>query len=266
MLTSPIAFYHFYISMQTCYALKLVMLIERATLVEATREKLVEGTMAVRSAPIQTINLKLSYERAKRVLDIVFTLLIAVPVLLISAVVTLLIFADSEGPILYRQKRIGRNGVEFEMLKFRSKYVKNDDSRHREAIKHYMNGSKLNNDTNSPFKIYNDPRVTKIGKFIRATSLDELPQFWNVLRGDMSLVGPRPPLPFEFELYDLRHKLRLSGKPGLTGPWQVYGRSRVTFENMVEMDIAYLKQQSLWEDIKLIFLTVPVVIKKRGGA
>ena len=129
-----------------------------------------------------------------------------------------------------------------------------------------MNGSKLNNDTNSPFKIYNDPRVTKIGKFIRATSLDELPQFWNVLRGDMSLVGPRPPLPFEFELYDLRHKLRLSGKPGLTGPWQVYGRSRVTFENMVEMDIAYLKQQSLWEDIKLIFLTVPVVIKKRGGA
>ena len=222
--------------------------------------------MAVQTAPIQTISLKLSYERAKRVLDIVFTLCIAVPVLLVSAVIALLILADSEGPILYRQKRVGRNGAEFEMLKFRSMYVKNDDSKHREAIKHYMNGSKLNNDTNSPYKIYDDPRVTKVGKFIRSTSLDELPQLLNVLRGEMSLVGPRPPLPYEVELYSLHQKLRLSGKPGLTGPWQIYGRSRVTFENMVEMDIAYLQRQSLWEDIKLIFLTVPVVIKKRGGA
>ena len=222
--------------------------------------------MAVQTAPIQTISLKLSYERAKRVLDIVFTLCIAVPVLLVSAVIALLILADSEGPILYRQKRVGRNGAEFEMLKFRSMYVKNDDSKHREAIKHYMNGSKLNNDTNSPYKIYDDPRVTKVGKFIRSTSLDELPQFLNVLRGEMSLVGPRPPLPYEVELYSLHQKLRLSGKPGLTGPWQIYGRSRVTFENMVEMDIAYLQRQSLWEDIKLIFLTIPVVIRKRGGA
>ena len=222
--------------------------------------------MAVQSAPIQSISLKLGYERAKRVLDIVFTLCIAVPVLLFSAVIALLILADSEGPILYRQKRVGRNGAEFEMLKFRSMYVKNDDSKHREAIKHYMNGSKLNNDTNSPYKIYDDPRVTKVGKFIRSTSLDELPQLLNVLRGEMSLVGPRPPLPYEVELYSLHQKLRLSGKPGLTGPWQIYGRSRVTFENMVEMDIAYLQRQSLWEDIKLIFLTIPVVIRKRGGA
>lgn len=221
--------------------------------------------MAVRSAPLQTISLKLGYERAKRILDIVFTLLIAIPVLLISAVIALLIVAESEGPILYRQKRIGRNGTEFEMFKFRSMYVKNDDSRHREAIKHYMNGSKRKNDTNSPYKIHDDPRVTKVGKFIRATSIDEIPQFLNVLRGDMSLVGPRPPLPFEVELYNSRHKLRLSGNPGLTGPWQVYGRSCVNFENMVEMDIAYLQQQSLWEDIKLILLTVPVVITKRGG-
>ena len=222
--------------------------------------------MAVQSAPIQSISLKLGYERAKRVLDIVFTLCIAVPVLLVSAVIALLILADSEGPILYRQKRVGRNGAEFEMLKFSSMYVKNDDSKHREAIKHYMNGSKLNNDTNSPYKIYDDPRVTKVGKFIRSTSLDELPQLLNVLRGEMSLVGPRPPLPYEVELYSLHQKLRLSGKPGLTGPWQIYGRSRVTFENMVEMDIAYLQRQSLWEDIKLIFLTIPVVIRKRGGA
>jgi lipopolysaccharide/colanic/teichoic acid biosynthesis glycosyltransferase len=101
---------------------------------------------------------------------------------------------------------------------------------------------------------------------IRRASLDELPQFWNVLRGEMTLVGPRPPLAYEVELYTQRDWLRLSGKPGLTGLWQVYGRSRVTFENMVDMDIAYLQQQSLWNDIKLILLTVPVILLGRGGA
>ena len=222
--------------------------------------------MAVQSAPIETIRLNPGYLLAKRVLDVVFTLLFAVPILFISAVVILLILLDSEGPILFRQKRVGRNGEEFEMLKFRSMFVNCDDTKHREAIKHYMNGCALNNDVSAPYKEHNDPRVTRIGKLIRATSLDELPQFWNILCGEMSLVGPRPPIPYEVELYSLRDKLRLSSYPGLTGPWQVFGRSRVTFENMVEMDIAYLQQQSLWEDIKLIFLTVPVVIQKRGGA
>lgn len=222
--------------------------------------------MVVQSAPIETIRLNPGYLQAKRVLDVVFTLLILLPLLLIGLVIAVLILLDTRGPILYRQKRIGRNGEEFEMLKFRSMYVNCDDTKHREAIKHYMNGRALNNDARTPYKEHNDPRVTRIGQFIRTTSLDELPQFWNVLRGDMSLVGPRPPLPYEVELYGLRDKLRLSGYPGLTGPWQVFGRSRVTFENMVEMDIAYLQQQSLREDIKLIFLTVPVVIQKRGGA
>jgi lipopolysaccharide/colanic/teichoic acid biosynthesis glycosyltransferase len=97
-------------------------------------------------------------------------------------------------------------------------------------------------------------------------SLDELPQFWNVLLGEMTLVGPRPPLSYEVELYSPRDWLRLSGKPGLTGLWQVYGRSRVTFENMVDMDIMYLQQQSFWQDIKLIFLTIPVMVLGRGGA
>lgn len=222
--------------------------------------------MVVQSAPIETIRLNPSYLQAKRVFDVVFTLLISLALLFIGLVIAVLILLDTRGPILYRQKRIGRNGEEFEMLKFRSMYVNCDDTKHREAIKHYMNGRALNNDARTPYKEHNDPRVTRIGKFIRSTSLDELPQFWNVLRGDMSLVGPRPPLPYEVELYSLRDKLRLSGYPGLTGPWQVFGRSRVTFENMVEMDIAYLQQQSLREDIKLIFLTVPVVIQKRGGA
>jgi len=111
-----------------------------------------------------------------------------------------------------------------------------------------------------------DPRITKVGRFIRKTSIDELPQFWNVLRGEMTLVGPRPPLPYEVEQYSAYEHQRLLGKPGLTGTWQVYGRSRVTFHNMIEMDLEYLENQSLWRDLKLIFLTVPVMIFARGGA
>jgi lipopolysaccharide/colanic/teichoic acid biosynthesis glycosyltransferase len=222
--------------------------------------------MAVQTAPLEAIKVKLSYVRAKRVLDIVFTLLIALPVLFICLLITVLILLDSPGPIIFRQKRVGRDGNEFEMLKFRSMYVNNDDARHRAAIQHYMNGEKLNDDALSPYKSHDDPRITQIGKFIRATSLDELPQFWNVLRGEMSLVGPRPPIPYEVELYSGRDRLRLCGYPGLTGPWQVYGRSKVPFEQMVEMDIAYLQQQSLWQDLKMIILTVPVVVLKRGGA
>ena len=118
----------------------------------------------------------------------------------------------------------------------------------------------------SQYKLIDDPRVTRVGRFIRRTSIDELPQFINVLRGEMTLVGPRPPLKYEVEEYGPREWLRLSGKPGLTGIWQVYGRSRVSFEKMVEMDIEYLGQQSLLEDLKLIALTLPVMLKSRGGA
>jgi lipopolysaccharide/colanic/teichoic acid biosynthesis glycosyltransferase len=131
-----------------------------------------------------------------------------------------------------------------------------------------MSGQKLFDSTTSDlsYKQVDDPRVTGVGRFLRKKSIDELPQFFNVLRGEMALVGPRPPLPYEVESYNLYQKMRLSGKPGLTGPWQVYGRSRVPFETMIEMDIAYLQRQSLWEDLKLITLTVPVMIQGRGGA
>jgi len=147
-------------------------------------------------------------------------------------------------------------------------YVNSDDSLHRKAIAKYINGEKLIDSTTSDlsYKQVDDPRVTRVGRFLRKTSIDELPQFFNVLRGEMALVGPRPPLPYEVENYNLYHKMRLSGKPGLTGPWQVYGRSRVSFETMVEMDIAYLQRQTLREDLKLIALTVPVMIEGRGGA
>ena len=136
-------------------------------------------------------------------------------------------------------------------------YVDCDDRLHRDAIRQYMQGEKLNGKagTTMLYKLDNDPRVTRLGRFIRKTSIDELPQFLNVLRGEMTLVGPRPPLLYEVERYSSNDWLRLSGKPGLTGPWQVYGRSQVGFQDMVEMDINYLQQQSFWQDIKLIALT-----------
>ena len=225
--------------------------------------------MAVLSPAVQNaISIDPGYLRAKRILDILFTLLILLPFCIVLVIVAVLIRLDSKGPIFFRQKRVGFNGKEFEMLKFRSMHVNCDNSVHREAVKQYINGAALNShsNANNQYKLVDDPRVTRMGRFIRRTSIDELPQFINVLRGEMTLVGPRPPLPYEVEAYSLRDQLRLCGKPGLTGTWQVYGRSRVTFQEMVEMDIAYLQQQSIWQDLKLIVLTIPVMLQGRGGA
>ena len=215
----------------------------------------------------QQIVIQGGYKRAKLCLDLAFTLLVLIPLCLITIIIALLIRLDSTGPIFYRQKRIGQGGKEFCMYKFRSMYVNNDDALHREAIAKYMQGQQLSNGKQDcTFKRIDDPRITRVGRILRKTSLDELPQFFNVLRGEMSLVGPRPSLPYEFEMYGEHDKLRLCGKPGLTGTWQVYGRSRVTFQQMVEMDVAYLRQQSLLADLKLIVLTVPVMASGRGGA
>src|SRR6266446_1756065 len=224
--------------------------------------------MVMLSPPTQkAITFDPVYLRTKQVLDTFFTLLILLPLCLVLGVFAVLIRLDSKGPIFFRQKRVGQNGAEFEMLKFRSMYVHSDDSTHRDAVKLYMNEGALNGkaDAKNPYKLVDDSRVTRVGCFIRKTSIDELPQFINVLRGEMTLVGPRPPLPYEVEFYTPYNWLRLSGKPGLTGIWQVYGRSRVDFQNMVEMDIEYLQHQSFWEDLKLIVLTVPVMIRGRGG-
>ncbi len=224
--------------------------------------------MATLSPPTQhIIRLNPGYLRSKRLLDILFTILIFLPLCLLMLAIAICIRLDSKGPVFFRQKRLGLNGKEFSMLKFRSMHVNCDDRAHREAIEKYMNGGTINGDAGSdnPNKLANDPRVTRVGRFLRKTSFDELPQFVNVLRGEMSLVGPRPPLPYEFENYSVRDQLRLYGKPGMTGTWQVYGRSRVPFQEMIEMDIAYLHQQSIWLDLKLIALTVPVMFQGRGG-
>jgi lipopolysaccharide/colanic/teichoic acid biosynthesis glycosyltransferase len=225
--------------------------------------------MATLSPPIQdVILLNQRYLRTKRVLDLLITLLLLPFLCLVMLIVAVLIRIDSEGPIFYPQKRVGRDGVEFEMLKFRSMYINNDDVVHREAVKRYMNGDALNGDgaVATLYKLVDDPRVTRVGRIIRKASIDELPQFINVMRGEMSLVGPRPPLDYEVENYSEYDRLRLCGKPGITGTWQVYGRSRVTFDEMVDMDITYLEKQSIWHDLKLIVLTIPVMISGRGGA
>jgi lipopolysaccharide/colanic/teichoic acid biosynthesis glycosyltransferase len=225
--------------------------------------------MSIGTAPAQeTITIHHNYQRAKRIVDFIFILIILLPLLLITAIIAILIKLDSAGPVFFRQKRVGHNGVEFDILKFRSMYVHSSDSSHRRAIAKYMKGQKLaesKGDKHS-YKVANDPRITNIGHLLRKFSLDELPQFFNVLQGNMTLVGPRPPVPYEVELYSSHDMLRLCGKPGLTGPWQVYGRSAIPFQEMVEMDIAYLRRSSLREDLKLIVLTVPVMVLGSGGA
>ena len=222
--------------------------------------------MVVQSEPGNSlIRINPGYLRRKRIVDLSLTLLLAPFLVLAAAVVVLLIRLDSSGPVLFRQKRLGANGSEFTMYKFRSMYANCGEAAHRQAIEKFMQGEVLNSNTIRSYKLEGDPRITRVGRFIRATSLDELPQFWNVLRGEMTLVGPRPPIPYEITYYNAYHWLRLSGRPGLTGLWQVYGRSRVKFQEMVEMDIAYLQQQSIRQDLKLIILTLPVMCKGHGG-
>lgn len=223
--------------------------------------------MATYTSPVlEAIRIDPKYLLYKRILDIVITVLLLPLLLLVSLVIAVLIRLDSVGPVLFKQRRVGLNGVEFYVYKFRSMYVNSDEAAHRQAVKLYMNGQTLSNGTSgNTHKLVDDPRVTRVGRFIRKTSIDELPQFINVLRGEMSLVGPRPPIPYEVEDYTARDRLRLYGKPGLTGLWQVYGRSRVPFAEMVQLDIEYLQMQSIWQDLKLIVLTVPVMVSGRGG-
>ena len=208
------------------------------------------------------------YLRAKRLLDVVLTLVALIPAGIVMLAAAIIIKLDSPGPIIYRQTRYGLNGAKFTFYKFRSMYQNVGGAPHEKAVVTWMDGTDVINhdDKDLPFKLGDDTRITRVGRFIRKTSIDELPQLWNVLKGDMSIVGPRPPVEFEVTRYTSYQSLRLSGKPGLTGTWQVYGRGRVSFTEMVDQDIRYLETQSLRYDLKLMILTVPVMIKGTGGA
>jgi lipopolysaccharide/colanic/teichoic acid biosynthesis glycosyltransferase len=206
--------------------------------------------------------------KLKRFMDIIgsiFALTIALPLLLAIA---LLIKVTSKGPVLFRQERLGQYGKRFTFLKFRSMFINNDPSVHIEYVKRFI-GAQVDTRTQGKptvYKLTRDPRVTRIGTFLRTTSLDELPQFVNVLLGHMSLVGPRPPLPYEFTSYNVWHRKRLlSVKPGITGLWQVEGRSRVTFDEMVRLDLKYARSWSLWLDIKILLKTPRAVLTGHGA-
>ena len=205
----------------------------------------------------------------KRFMDITGSLLALLVGLPLFAVVALAIKLTSKGPVFFRQQRLGQFGRRFTFLKFRSMHVNNDARIHQEYIKRFIaHGAAHQQTAEAPatYKIVADPRVTPIGRFLRKTSLDELPQFFNVLAGDMSLVGPRPPVPYEAECYSVWHRTRLlAAKPGITGLWQVAGRSRVKFDDMVRMDLRYATSWSLWLDIKILLQT-PLAVLTANGA
>lgn len=204
---------------------------------------------------------------AKRALDVVGSLLLlalfAPALLLIVAIVK----ASSPGPIIFRQVRIGQGGRPFTMFKFRTMYVSGDEQIHQDYMTWFIKSSaRHRRNGDEVFKLTNDPRITRAGHFLRRSSLDELPQFWNVLRGDMSLVGPRPPLPFEVEQYQRWHRRRvIEAKPGVTGPWQVNGRSRTSFDDMVRLDLRYARSLSLWTDIKILAATPRAMVSGKGA-
>lgn len=215
-----------------------------------------------------------SHERVpqliKRIIDIAGSgalLLLSSPFLLAIAIVIKL---TSKGPVVFRQERIGQFGERFKCLKFRTMYANNDPKIHQEFVQKFIAGqkeAKNAGESNAPvFKITNDPRVTPIGRFLRKTSLDEFPQFWNVLKGEMSLVGPRPPVPYEFQVYDTWHRRRvLEVKPGVTGLWQVSGRSRTSFDDMVRLDVRYSQSWSIGLDIKILLATPRAVLGGEGA-
>lgn len=195
---------------------------------------------------------------AKRVLDIIGSIVGSVITLILTIIIGPLIKLESPGPIFFAQKRVGKNGRYFKMYKFRSMYADAEERKKQLMEQNQMDGLM--------FKMDNDPRITKIGRFLRKTSLDEFPQFFNVLKGDMSLVGTRPPTVDEFLQYHSYHKMRLSIKPGITGLWQISGRSDITdFEDVVKLDIKYINEWCLSLDIKIIFKTVWVVITRKGA-
>ncbi|MCB0082723.1 MAG: sugar transferase, partial [Caldilineaceae bacterium] len=208
--------------------------------------------ISTNSATIQGWNLFL-----KRVTDIVFTLSGAVLCLPLAILIAIAIRLDSPGPVIYIQTRIGRNGRPFRCFKFRSMVSQADQLR-----RHI---SDLNEATGPLFKVRDDPRLTRVGRFLRRYSLDELPQFINVLLGDMSLVGPRPNLPSEVDQYEEWHKKRLSASPGITGLWQVSGRSDLTFDEMVLLDIYYVENWSLLLDLSIILRSIPAVLRAKGA-
>jgi lipopolysaccharide/colanic/teichoic acid biosynthesis glycosyltransferase len=212
---------------------------------------------AVRPAPVRA---------ARRALDVAFAGLLLLVLLPILAIVAAAIRLDTRGPVLFRQRRVGRDRREFTVLKFRSMAAAADSTPHREYVRQLIARGQEGPSESGLYKLAVDDRVTRVGRILRKTSLDELPQLWNVIRGEMSLVGPRPVIPYEVEQYPDWYLDRFAVRPGLTGLWQVSGRNQRTYEEMVSLDIQYAERQSLGLDVLILFKTVWVVLSGRGVA
>ena len=194
----------------------------------------------------------------KRFFDIVLSVIGLIVAAIPMAIVAIAIKWDSPGPVIFKQQRLGRYGKVYTMYKFRSMYADAEERKKELMAQNEMNGLM--------FKMEDDPRITRVGRFIRRTSIDELPQFFDVVRGSMSLVGTRPPTLDEYRQYESHHKRRLSMKPGITGLWQVSGRSDIDdFEEVVKLDVQYIDNWSIWMDIYLLFRTVGVVFDRKGA-
>jgi exopolysaccharide biosynthesis polyprenyl glycosylphosphotransferase len=203
----------------------------------------------------------------KRTFDIIIAALTLTLLSPFWLLISLLIKFDSKGPVLYAQERVGMDGRIFVVYKFRTMHANTDSEIHREYQRKFIAGAaeaNVGDDEKPAYKLRNDPRITRVGRLLRRLSLDEIPQLFNVLRGDMSIVGPRPPIPYEVEAYELRHRKRLDMKPGLTGLWQVSGRNRLPFEEMVKLDLFYIENWSLLFDLKIILRTVLVMLRGDG--
>jgi lipopolysaccharide/colanic/teichoic acid biosynthesis glycosyltransferase len=222
------------------------------------------------------------YHLTKRVMDVVISAVSLVLVSPLFLLVALAIKLDGRGPVLFRQERLGGRRsrgrgtswilAPFTIYKFRTMVPDADTSIHREymaayltADEHHLSSLRPDRCEGESYRPAGDPRVTRVGAILRKLSIDELPQLWNVLKGDMSIVGPRPPVPYEVELYDRRQLQRLASLPGMTGWAQVRGRCAITFEEMVAFDLEYIERRSVWFDLRILLLTVPVVLSRKGA-
>lgn len=214
----------------------------------------------------QHIAVNEDYLFIKRVFDILGALVLIVIFGPLMLIIALAIKIFSPGPILYRQTRVGKDGEPFEMLKFRSMRLENAPDIHREYVrKLILENSDPQSLGKKSLKLESDPRITGLGKVMRKLSIDELPQLFNVLRGEMSIVGPRPSLPYEYELFKEWHKQRVLVLPGITGLWQVTARNKVRFDDQVRIDLDYIQHMNLWLDLKIVLMTPYEMIKGKGG-
>jgi len=199
----------------------------------------------------------------KRSVDVVVSLAAIVLLFPVALCIAIVIKLASGGPVLFLQERVGYQGKLFKMLKFRTMAVNNDAALHREFVRSFIH--RIDRQSGTPTKIISDPRTTAVGRLLRRTSLDEIPQFINVLKGEMSLVGPRPCVPYEFEWYQDWHRGRVHAMPGLTGLWQVSDRTQIEFNEMIVLDLHYLRQWSIWLDLKILCRTPYTVLTGKGA-